>query len=235
MGMRIEDLNASDKPLSPSFRHDLFATARRYAAEMKATPSGDKTVMALYRAPGYLRSAVEALSEQTTDGTLEPAATAALDVGLSTIRGFVGVAEIRDARLKVLSLDDAHMMRWFNDFPPVSVLAVDTDDAGEFRVHVPRPLAKKFTKLARALGVSISRLGIFALMAGLLHAPSLSAPRYRRAMVDTLVKFKAEIKRRAEEAEARAANATPRDPSTDQLWTAADIVDVAEADDAGKE
>ena len=57
---------------------------------MKAAGPGDKTVMALYRVPAYLRWIVESLSEEATGGALEPAATAVLDVGLSTIRTFPG-------------------------------------------------------------------------------------------------------------------------------------------------
>ena len=45
----------------------------------------------------------------------------------------------------------------------------------------------------RSLGMSISRLATYSLMAGVLHAPSLSAPKYRKAMVDTLRQLKEEL------------------------------------------
>jgi hypothetical protein len=232
MGKQIEDLNLSDAPNSPTRRRDLFMTARAYAEEMRKATSSEKTVMAVYRVPAYIRWAVEMLSEEATHGTLEPAATAVLDVGLSAIRRFPGVVAICKARLTVLPLDDAQTMEWFNHFPTVSVPAVDTDDSGEFRVHVPRALAKVFAKLARSLGMPISRLGIFALMAGVLHAPSLCALKYRQAMVETTQRLKAEMKRRGNEARTRAANAVPRDRETDHLWTAADFTDEADSDDA---
>jgi len=227
MGSRVDDLNLSDEPLLP---RDLRALARRYTAEMKAAGPGDKTVMALYRVPDYLRWIVESLSEEATGGALEPAATAVLDVGLSTIRTFPGVNEICSARLAVLACGDAEVMGWFNSFPAVSALAENTDDTGGWRLHVSRTLAKTFSKLARSLGMSISRLATYSLMAGVLHAPSLSAPKYRKAMVDTLQQLKEELRRRGREAKVKAASATPRDAGTDHLWTAADLLGSTEDD-----
>jgi hypothetical protein len=44
--------------------------------------------------------------------------------------------------------------------------------------------------------------------------------------------MKAELRRRGDEAKAKAENATPRDASTDLLWTAADLFDAGEDLDA---
>ena len=232
MGNRVDDLDLSDGPLLP---RDLYAIARHYAAEMKAAGQGDKTVMALYRVPAYLRWSVESLSEEATGGALEPAATAALDIGLATIRTFPGVHEICAARLSVLACGDAEVMSWFNSFPAVSALAENTDDTGGWRLHVSRTVAKTFAKLARSLGMSISRLATYALMAGVLHGPSLSAARYRKAMLDTLQRLKGELRRRGHEATAKSASATPRDPSTEHLWTAADLLEPTEDDHDNEE
>src|SRR5687767_9923451 len=98
MGKRPQDLDLSDEPLRPGRPHDLFAIARACTADSRRAPAGDKTVLALYRAPDYLRWGVETLSEQATGGAMEPAALALLEEGLATIRGFPGVAKIAAAR-----------------------------------------------------------------------------------------------------------------------------------------
>ncbi len=222
MGKRLEDLTVSDEPLVP---RDLFALARQIAADMKQMAARDKAVIALYRAPDYLRWGVETLSEEATGGVQEPAATCLLEVGLSTIRRFDGVTEICAARTSVLPHGDAETMHWFGDFPIVNVSAMGTDDRRPFRLHVPIALAKQFAKLARSLGLPVSRLGTFALMTGLLHAPSCSAQKYSKAMVRTLQELRAVLERRGAEAQVRAAGAaaTPN-ANRNQRWTIADVV-----------
>ena len=107
----------------------LLAWARRVAALTRQAPVRDKTVIALYRAPDYLRWAVESLSEAATNGAVEPATTALLEVGLSTIRQFPGVAEVCDARRKRPVTATRQTMHWLSEFPVVSVSAVETDDS----------------------------------------------------------------------------------------------------------
>jgi hypothetical protein len=220
------DLNLSDEPLRPAMPRDVVAIARNLAAAMRQAPGRDKNVIALYRAPDYLRWGVESLSEAVTAGVLEPAANALLDVGLSAIRGFSGVSEVGKARAKLVVRGDPQVMHWLNNFPVISVPAVDTDDSKAYRLWIETTLVKEFSKLARSLGLSISRLGTFALMAGLLHVPPpwCSRPRYREAMVGTLKKLMREIKGRGDEASARVDSAAPRDPSQDHRWTIADLL-----------
>jgi hypothetical protein len=227
MGVLPDDPDLLNGPLLP---RDVFALARANVAAAKGGFAEAKTVMPVYRAPNYLRYGIEALAEDATGGALEPATTALLEVGLSMIWSWPGVSAIREARRIVLPLGDPETMAWFNRLPIVSTDAVDTDVPGELRLHVPRSLAKKFAKFANVLGLSSSKLGSYALMAGLLHAPSCVAGRYRRAMFRTLKKLKAELRRRGEEASIKAENAVPRDGTTDHRWTAADLLG---PDDAG--
>jgi hypothetical protein len=227
MGISPDDPDLLDAPLLP---RDVFALARSNAAAAKGGFGEVKTILSLYRAPSYLRYGIEALAEETTSGGLEPAATALLDVGLAMIWSWPGVTAIRGARRIVLPLGDPEVLAWFNRLPTVSTDAVDTDDADELRLHVPRSLAKKFAKFARVLGLSSSKLGTFALMAGLLHAPRCVAGKYRRAMLATLTRLKTELRRRGEEARSKAENATPRDAGNDHLWTAANLIDLEEGE-----
>lgn len=183
-----DDRDPLDAPLGAAQPCDVYALARANAAALRSRFGQEpKTVLALYRAPEYMRWATEALAERTTSGTLEPASTALLEAGLSLIRSWRGVAAICKARRAVVSLGDARIMAWFNAFPIVTADPADTDDTRAFRLHVPVSLANKFSKLGRSLGMPISRLGTYALMAGALHAPGCTPPRYREAMFTTLL------------------------------------------------
>ncbi len=238
MGKRLEDLNLSDEPVgrqSADQPRDLVAIARATGAHMRGVPAGEKTVLALYRCPDYLRWGVEALSEAATNGALEPAGNCLLKAGLSTIRQFPGVAEIGAARRAVLAQGSAETMHWFNNFPLVDVSAAGTDDIRQYRMHVVKPLAKEEAKLARSLGLSNSRLGILALMAGLLQVPRFSAPKYRKAMVGTLQDLRDATERRGREARARADAVPARDTAEDERWTIADVIGSSERADASND
>jgi hypothetical protein len=219
-GKSLEELSLRDEAGAPPPR-DLIAVARRYAASMHDSTQAPKTVIAVYRCPNYLRWAVEALSEQGTGGAIEPAATCLLEAGLGTIHKFPGVEEIRRARAVVLPGGDAETMAFFNTFPNIDVLSAGTGDC-TYRLHLAAPLAKRLHKLARSLGLSVSRLGLLVLMAGAVEAPSCSTPRARKAMVLALRSFRAVLERRA--AEAQSWSTTPIPPRQDDLWTLRDVL-----------
>jgi len=222
-GKSLEDLN-SDEPPPPG--PDVYGLARSVAAARRQAPLREGRVIALYRPLGYLETGVEQLSNEVTGGAKEPASTALLQVGLGIIRNFPGVAEIIEARSEVLPVGDAETMDWFNRFPLAGIdlrpMGTYADDP--FRFHAPIELANQVSKLAGLLGLSISRFTIFPLEAGLLCAPTCCSPKYRQAMLQTLRDFRHVLERRAAEATARAAQATPRDKTQDHLYTIADLI-----------
>jgi hypothetical protein len=124
-------------------------------------------------------------------------------------------------------------------FPHVEVLAAGTDDSGEYRLHIPTDLSKHLSNMARHLGIRHTRLGIFALAAGLRQAPPhLIRARYRRAMDQTLLNLAQAIKRRAAEIQARAAVMPPDDlddEADDAQGTLADVIRQPEVPDEGQD
>jgi hypothetical protein len=223
-----------DAPLGPVLPRDVLALAGRTAIELRGMPASSKTVLPIYRCPLYIRYSIEAVAEETTGGAMEPAAVAALEVGIAMIRRWPGVRAIGRARRKLLPLGDPETLMWLSSLPIVTTDAADTDDSGALRLHIPRSLARKVAKLARTLGLTSSTLAAFAVMAGLLHAPRCTPARYRCAMVATLTKLKGVLHQRGEDATGRAEHAAPRDAADDHRWTAADLLDAGD-DDADRD
>jgi hypothetical protein len=227
----VKDLNQfSDTPNPPETPpRDLIARVR-LAARMRRSAD---TVVRLNRAPTYLRWAVERLANEASSGALAPAHTTGLEAGASVLQRLPGVTEIKAARQAALSQGSPDTMHWLSDFPHVEVLAAGTDDSGEYRVHVPKELAMRLGNLARHLGMKQTRLAIFALMAGLLHAPHLIPPRYQRAMFDSLKNFAKAIERRAAEIKTRAATPADDEDAEDAKWTLSDVIGQVEVPDDG--
>jgi hypothetical protein len=225
--MSLKDL--SDTPIVPEARPPDPITRARAAA--RARGSTDGTVLALYRCPVYGRWGVEALANEATNGSLEPAGTTLLEAGMSALQRFPGLAEIKAARQTAVAKGCPDTMHFLGDFPHVQVHTAGTDDSGCYRLHVPKDLAKRLGNMARQLGLPQSRLGIFALMAGLLQVRQLIPPAYRQAMVETLQGLRAAIERRAAEAQARVAVGPPEDAADDGKWTLADVLDQKEVPD----
>jgi hypothetical protein len=228
--MSLEHL--SDEPLAePKPRTDLVAKARLVAAELRHLSPSDKTALAVYRCPDYIRWTVEALSNAATSGAIEPAAVTVVQAGLSAIRQFPGVGEITAARRTVLPEGEIELLSWLGAFPPVSVYAAGTDDSGEYRLHVPRTLLMELGNMARSIGLSQSRLGLYALAAGVLQVPQFSKPQYRKAMVQALRDLRAVLQRRGREAQARAEALQAADRMDDGTYTIADVIGSEHTDD----
>jgi hypothetical protein len=233
----VKDLNQfSDTPNPPETPpRDLIARVR-LAARMRRSAD---SVLRLPRCPIFYRWVVETVGNEAADGALEPAHTTALEVGLSVLQQLPGVAEIRAARQAALPQASPDTMYLLSDFPHVEVLAAGTDDSREYRLHVPKDFSKRLTNIARHLGIRHTRLGIFALAAGLLQAPAnlIRAP-YRRAMEQSLLNLAKAIKRRAAEIQARAAVMPPEDPddeADDAQRTLADLIKQPEVPDEGQD
>jgi hypothetical protein len=212
---------------------NLLLEARARAQSLRNVPAADKTVAQISRCPTYVPFGIETLSVEATNGIVEPAGVVLLEAGLSIIRRLPGVAEIRQARKAVLRRADPEMMHWLGDFPPLSPSMAGTGDR-QYRLHIPKSLGKQIGTLARSLGMSQSMLNLYALMAGLLMVPTLVRAEYRRAMFEALLELKAVLRRRGDQAHARATTLPARDAVDDGRWTIAGLIG-SEGHDAADE
>src|SRR5262245_21670228 len=126
MGKHFDDI--PDEPSAPSAEQLFIARVRSHARALRLNPISDKTVLALYHVPGYVRCGIEALANEATGGTIEPAATCLIETGLPIVRHFKDVAEITEARRILLTTSDAVAIASISELPTVSIDACDTDD-----------------------------------------------------------------------------------------------------------